>query len=427
MNISKVLPDSYYKMPAGSIPRKVVLITTGQPSTDPRLIKEADCLSEQGFDVIVLYQYWSSWAEETDKPLLTGKKFKITQVGGSPTKKRLTYLFTRLSQKIASGLIKLKVYKLGVAEHVACRSFSLLLSAAKKCKADLYIAHNLGALGIAVRAAHANKSSSGFDAEDFHRFEEENDKTTPSALKAYLEDKYFARLNYITTSSPLITREYSALFPRLHFSTVLNVFPKRTYPVNKEKSDLPLKLVWFSQTVGLNRGLDDVLNAMGLITEGRPELHILGDINSVVKYKLEKLARKNNLYNQLFFYKPIPSENIYHFLQGFDTGLALEPGFSINNNIALSNKIFNYMQAGLSLILSDTEAQQSFYQENPETGFCYERGNSNNLATIISRLHNDRDLLNSQQKKSLEGFTNRYNWEKEQILFLNCINRVIQD
>jgi glycosyltransferase involved in cell wall biosynthesis len=420
-------PDSQYIMPEGLIPRKVVLITTGQPSTDPRLIKEADCLSEQGFDVIVLYQYWSSWAEETDKKLVAGKKFRIRQLGGSPKKEKWIYMFTRLSQKIAGVLTKMKIYDFGIAGHALCRSYYLLLSAAKKCKADLYIAHNLGALGIAVHAAHANKSYCGFDAEDFHRFEEENDpKATKSMLKAFLEQKYFQRLNYITTASPLITKAYTALFPSLKFSTILNVFPKRSQSLNKEKTSLPIKLAWFSQTVGLNRGIDDVINALGLITECRPELHILGNINNNVRNKLKELARKNNLCHQLFFYEPIPGENIYHFLQGFDIGLALEPGFSINNNIALSNKIFKYMQAGLSLIVSDTEAQKLFYEQNRETGFCYERGNVCSLAEIILKLSNDRDLLHNQQKESLEKFNNRYNWEKEQLIFLNCINQVFQ-
>ncbi len=408
--------------------RRVVLITTGQPSTDPRLIKEADCLFKNGFEVIVLYQYWTHWAEQTDRELAKDIRFKIQMIGGSPQAKRATYLRTRIFQRLAKGLTRIKLFSSGIAERAACRSYELLLKAAKGYRADLYIAHNLGALGIAVHAAKANKSLCGFDAEDFHRYEEGNDsRSSTSRLKIYLEEKYFLQLDYITTASALITQTYAEIFPTLKFSTILNVFPKKEAVINNRQGDRPLKMVWFSQTVGLNRGLDDVINALGVVRDSHAQLHILGDLPAPVKRDLEELAGKNHLNGQLFFYRPIPAEDIHQFLQKFDVGLALEPGFSINNSLALSNKIFNYMQAGLSVILSDTAAQQSFYEQNPDIGFCYPRKNFCELGEIIKKLDADRELLNYQKKKSLQAFNERYNWEEEQLVFLNCINKVLEN
>ena len=58
-----------------NIQKKVVLITSGQPSLNPRLVKEADILANSGFDVTVLYAYWNNWGTTYDNDLLSNKKW----------------------------------------------------------------------------------------------------------------------------------------------------------------------------------------------------------------------------------------------------------------------------------------------------------------------------------------------------------------
>ena len=46
--------------------RRVTLLTTGQPSTNPRLVKEADALASAGFDVSVIGIRRAGWADASD-------------------------------------------------------------------------------------------------------------------------------------------------------------------------------------------------------------------------------------------------------------------------------------------------------------------------------------------------------------------------
>jgi len=39
--------------------KKIVIVTTGQLSTNPRMLKEVDALLGQGHQVKVLYSYWA--------------------------------------------------------------------------------------------------------------------------------------------------------------------------------------------------------------------------------------------------------------------------------------------------------------------------------------------------------------------------------
>lgn len=66
----------------GLTAKKIVLVTSGQPSLNPRLVKEADALVEAGYEVTVIYQYWNEWGTDLDKVLLPQKKWKTIRVGG---------------------------------------------------------------------------------------------------------------------------------------------------------------------------------------------------------------------------------------------------------------------------------------------------------------------------------------------------------
>ena len=72
--------------------KRVVLITTGQPSTNPRIVKEADALFAAGYEVTLLYSFFIHWASEKDEVLLQKASWKYLMAGGSPDQKKSIYL-----------------------------------------------------------------------------------------------------------------------------------------------------------------------------------------------------------------------------------------------------------------------------------------------------------------------------------------------
>jgi glycosyltransferase involved in cell wall biosynthesis len=67
------------------------------------------------------------------------------------------------------------------------------------------------------------------------------------------------------------------------------VFPKQSIKVNIEALS-PLKLFWFSQSIGFERGLEDVIEAIGLLKNQKIELHLLGSFTAALKSAFEKFA-----------------------------------------------------------------------------------------------------------------------------------------
>lgn len=395
----------------------IVLLTSGQPSVNPRLVKEADALFAKGHNVTVIYQYWDIWAQKADTILLKNKKWTAICVAGTPETSKIVYFLSKLSHKISRLLLPKFGLKYTLPEQAISRSCYLLYIEALKHKADIYIGHNPGALAPTVWAAKKKKVKCGFDAEDFHRNERSNDPNNSDVkLKTYLENKYFPQLNYLITASPQITDEYKKFFPDLKPTTILNVFPK--YKGSKSMpytTDNPLKLFWFSQKIGPDRGLQDVFKALKILEKETLEFHILGKPRPTIKAQFDELIESLKFNNKpsILYYEPMDGETLMHFTAQFDIGLALEPGFSRNNEIALSNKLFTYINVGLATIVSNTIGQKAFIDTNPEIGKSYPAGNPEALANQIKHYLDHPIELNTAKLKAYQAAQTLYNWEVE--------------
>lgn len=408
---------------ADAAKKKIVLLTDKQPSSNPRLVKEANALYHAGYDVTVIYNFWSIWAEKADESIfkkLPGVKWK--RVGGHPVKSKAAYWKSRLSHK----LYKVLADKFRGTLHFQVKASSLfypeLKSAACSNKADLYIAHNLSALPAAVAAAKKNNSKYAFDAEDFHRSQEGVDQKLANSTAA-IENCYFDNASYITAASPLISKEYKKHYPQKEFVTVNNVFSKTQQPAFKDIPAFPLKLFWFSQTVGLRRGLQDAIGGMNLITAFPIELNILGDANTETKNTLLQLLTSS--LHKINFIEPCNEDALIELSSQHHIGLALEPGYSLNYQIALTNKVFTYILAGNALILSSTPAQEEFYNENKLVGWCYRPGDIETFAAILKEAGEDAKILTEKRKAAWQSGNNTLNWENEQQKFLEQVKAVI--
>lgn len=404
------------------VKNNIVLITSGQPSLNPRLVKEADSLCAAGYQVKVLYQYWNSWGTAMDELLLPAKKWQSVRVGGDPKQECLTYFFSRMIHKVA-----LFGYTCGIsffAKYALARSSFFLIRATKKHKADLYIAHNLAALPAAVFAAEKYKSKCGFDAEDFHRQETTDDlKSVDLQLKSSIENIFILKLNYMSVASLLTGEAYNQLYKNRP-ACILNVFPK-TQKFTKINVNQTLKLVWFSQYIGFGRGLETVFNALSQLTKLDFELHLIGFLSAEMEKFMQSSSFPTAIISKITIHAPLPPDQLLSFISRFDIGLATEISQPLNRDICLSNKIFSYIQAGLAVLASDTTAQKQLVSTWPQIGKLYDKNSIENLTACIKDFYADRELLSSCKKDAFELGQTTLNWETESIKFLSLIENTL--
>lgn len=393
--------------------KKVVLISTGQPSCNPRLVKEADALQTAGFDVTVLYCFFIDWAADKDKQLLQQVSWKYQLEGGSPDYNIGKYFFTRVRNKVAVLLNNYLGNRFLLAERTQARAYDELLRAAKKIKASWYIGHNLGALPVAVAAARYNNAKAGFDFEDYHRGELLQSATIDLSRFTYLENKYLPSLNYFSGASSMITKAVQKDHPGFkgHVITLLNCFPLAQQPVFKEKpiGDETLQLFWFSQTIGPNRGLEQLVDAMQLLNDPSVHLTLAGRCDEAMLHYIQKHA--GNIISNIHFAGIIAPDELPLFASKFDVGMALELMVPENRNLCLTNKIFIYLLAGNAMILSATAMQFAFNEEY-KVGEMAELNEVNALADKIAGYKN-KEKLEAQRRYNYALEKKEMNWENQ--------------
>jgi glycosyltransferase involved in cell wall biosynthesis len=326
-----------------------------------------------------------------------------------------------LSKKLAEvSFYSLTLKK--VAPFVVNRNFFWQLQKAISANADLYIGHNLGALPVARTAAKKTGAKFGFDAEDFHRNEMADNTTDKDVLiKTSVEEQNFPGLHHFTAASPLIANAYKKLFPTLDPTVILNVFPKTKLSTQNREAGENIRLFWFSQTLGDNRGIEVIVQAMGKTRQRVFELHLLGNSSPGYKEKIGQLALTSGVNNQLFFYDPVPENEIFQLASKCDIGMASETGIPYNRDICLTNKIFTYIQSGLAVVASDTTAQKEFIGNYPSAGKVYSRSDSASLASILDYYVDNREELEASKHSNHHLGQTFMNWETEQEKYIDCI------
>ena len=402
--------------------KKIVLITTGQPSGNPRIVKEADAFFAAGYDVTVLYCFFINWAEEKDKQLLSNVSWKYIMVGGSPFEKKGLYFFTRLRFKIAGLLSPFMGAMFSLFERAQARAYDELLREAKKIKADWYIGHNLGALAVAVKAAGSIGAKAGFDFEDYYRGEHAPEEKNIRRRLQYLENKWLPSLNYYSAASELITEAVKKDHPGYKGSviTLNNCFPLKQQPTFTEKNrlDHTLQLCWFSQTIGINRGLEILIDVLKMLDDQQIHLTLAGRCNA------DMLAYINSnagiMINNIHFAGIIQPEELPAFVASFDVGLAIELATPYNRDICLTNKVFTYLLAGNAIILSET-AMQTAFNKMYKVGEHFPINDKEVLCSKI-QYYKDPANLKKQQLYNYQLAKELLNWEKESKKLLAIIH-----
>jgi glycosyltransferase involved in cell wall biosynthesis len=96
-----------------------------------------------------------------------------------------------------------------------------------------------------------------------------------------------------------------------------------------------------------------------------------------------------------------------------------------NRALCLTNKIFTCLLAGVPLLLSDTLAQRALAIELGIAATVVPLTNAAELAESVQRLLEPGQLMRRREVAWRLGHE-RFNWEHEQIKFLNTIRLALQ-
>lgn len=177
-------------------------------------------------------------------------------------------------------------------------------------------------------------------------------------------------------------------------------------------------LLVYSGTISHARGIDTLVRGLALV----PEAHLV--IVSVPfphpsMPALEELARSLGVGDRLHVAPPVGQGQLIHYLSGADVAVHPMPGGSPNHDQALPNKLFEYLHAGLPLVVSDARLMADFVRAHG-VGEVFAAGDETSYARAVSAA-----LASSRREgEAVERLAREYSWQAQEDTILKYYARV---
>lgn len=393
-----------------------IVILTGQHMVaNPRVWKEANSLASSGYKVTILTTWYDAGLREADKSLLhplVKYKASVNLLRGESG--FMEWGVSRLLRKWAN----FKKRFLGTdGLHLLCYAPELQIRRAIQEQADLYIVHQETGLLIGQELLKKGKRVA-VDIEDWYSHDYIN-AMRPVQLLQEAEKFVLENAVYSTCPSKSMSKALGSFYSLQRLPAVIyNGFSvTENKRLNKQERKAN-SLVWFSQVIGPNRGLEKVMEALNHLTIP-VELHMLGRLVPGYDEQLHSLISNKH---QLFFYQPVQHYALLPFLAQFQTGLATENPYPENKNTTVSNKILQYLQAGCSVLATGTKGQEEIARELPDCISIVPADEPQQWADAMRTLL-QKPENNLQQQ--LTVFTNKLSWEAQEVLLLKLVKASI--
>lgn len=208
-----------------------------------------------------------------------------------------------------------------------------------------------------------------------------------------LERWIFPKLKYVTTVSEsiaaLYTEEYKVLVKVVYNYPLLKEEVSTEYP--------PLNnVILYQGAVNKDRGLEELVQAMKYIENCT--LRIIGDGD--VLENLIQLTKKLKLEKKVEFCGKLPFDQLQELTRKATLGVSLEKDTNINYRYCLPNKVFDYIQAGIPVVVSDLPEMNKLVQIH-NVGKIIHSISPEDLARVIKDLLNSPDQLQEWRRNAM--------------------------
>jgi hypothetical protein len=316
---------------------------------------------------------------------------------------------------------------LALAARAYTRAYPELVAAIVRQPADLVYGGTTGALAAVACAARAMGVPYALDLEDFHSAEHAGspDADLTCRLAERVEQGVLSDAAFLTAGSAAIAEAYAGRYG-VRAVTINNTFPLPGWSPDCKPTSGPLRLYWFSQTIGPGRGLEDAVRAMG-IADIPGELHLRGTSANGYVERLQCLAAAVAPRLTITGHAPLTPDAMIEACRPYDVGLALEQPPPPNRAICLTNKIFTYLLAGLAVAVTDTPGQRPVAQDLAQGAIVYAPGDIHALAAGLKAWHCDRAALSRAKQATWDRGARRWHWDHplERGALLECFSQAL--
>lgn len=196
---------------------------------------------------------------------------------------------------------------------------------------------------------------------------------------------------------------------------VRNLPARQSVPTKVEptKEGSLLNLVWHGMSINFGncRGVHILIEALAHC-KTNVHLNLQGKISDNDYFKIKTKCQALKIWDKISILPPANPEEIIDSIKCHDIGLAGELPEEENQLLTSSNKLFEYIAAGLCTIVPDLPGLKETVVEY-NTGILYKPGDFVELGRLIDELNIDREKLRVYKINSGKASKNELFWEKD--------------
>lgn len=349
--------------------KKIIVSVTNNLVNDQRVERVCESLHRWGFEILLVGR---AWPVETDiKRPYACKRFRL--------------LFNRNF--------------LFYAEYNLRLFFFLLFR-----RADILLANDLDTLPANWLAARIKGSRLFFDSHEY--FPE-----TPEVYQRFLVKKFWLSVErlcigncnvYYTVSKSIADIYYSKY--KIQFHVVRNL-PFR-YRLPSVAADVPPAIL-YQGTLNKGRGLEGMIRVMPFIPDAK--LIIAGD--GPCRKNLMDLTASLNLQDRVQFTGMIDPKRLREITFSGSVGISIEEPLGLSYISALPNKLFDYIQARIPVLVSGFPEMRSVVEQY-QIGMILEERTPEKLVSVLNIMLYDQ-VKRIAWKKNLTRAAEELCWDKE--------------
>ncbi len=233
------------------------------------------------------------------------------------------------------------------------------------------------------------------------------------AIWKRIERKILPHLKHVLTVSSSIAELYKKEY-HVDVKLLRNVPLLNQQKIEVENIKIEgKKILIYQGAINVNRGIELMVNTMKYIDNANLYIIGYGDIFT----EIEQLINQESLTDKVKLLGEIPLEKLQGYTQQADLGLSLEEDKGLNYRFSLPNKLFNYIHAGLPVLVSNLPEMKNLVTQY-QLGEIIEKHDSKHIAEKIKTMLNDAEKMKTWSENSKKAAL-ELNWEKEKQVIAN--------
>lgn len=369
--------------------KKVSLSVINDLVTDNRVHKVATSLLKMGFE-----------------PLLVGRLLPESHPVDRP------YPTRRMKLIFRKGFLFYFEYNV--------RLFFFLL----KTKLDVLVANDLDTLPANYLASVLKRKPLVYDSHEyFTEVPELIGRPFVKSVWTWLEQLLVPRVDAAYTVCSSIAETYRDLY-KVDFKVVRNLpvctKADSTDPMTSSHriSNSP-KIILYQGALNLGRGIEAAIRAMAYLEGAELWLAGDGDLTDQLKQQVVEL----NLGKKVKFLGRLPLQELHEVTKQADLGISTEEDLGLNYRFALPNKLFDYIQAGVPVLVSNLPEMKRIVEQY-QIGAIAETHQRKELAAAFQSALFDEEKRKIWQE-NLSIAASELCWENEEEVLRQVYSRFL--